>query len=164
MIQIPNEWIMFVSWVLLFVISSAMIVIFFADVKYRIIPDEMLVVIFFVGLITNIYQGILINNFIAASVICFMFYVIYSLTKRKGMGFGDVKLAFIIGWLWGIKLGLAAVYFSFIIGGIFAVGLLILKKANRKSKIAFGPFLIIGMILSFVLQKQILEFIINLYG
>ena len=67
MIQIPNEWIMFVSWLLLLVISSAMIVIFFADVKYRIIPDEMLVVMLIIGLFSNLLNYSVINNFLAAS-------------------------------------------------------------------------------------------------
>ena len=139
--------------------ASAMIVIFFSDLKYRIIPDEMLVVMLISGLFSNLLNHSIINNFLAASALCSMLSALYFRTRGKGIGFGDVKLAGVIGWLMGIKLGLAAIYFSFLLGGGVAVFVILTKKANRKTKIAFGPFMIAGIIIAFALQREILEFI-----
>ena len=60
------------------------------------------------------------------------------------MGLGDVKLAIPLGLWLGLEKGLNWIMTSFILGGIVAYILLLLGKAKMKTKIAFGPFLIIG--------------------
>jgi len=64
-----------------------------------------------------------------------------------GMGFGDVKLAGVIGiflgWAgWG-SLAVGALS-AFLLGGLYAVGLILLRRANRKSGIPFGPWMLAG--------------------
>jgi len=75
-----------------------------------------------------------------------------------------VKLAFNMGILLGIKGGLLALYFAFIIGGIFGAYLLLSKKKKLKGKIAFGPFLVVGVLIMLLFQKPIFEFILQTYG
>lgn len=64
-----------------------------------------------------------------------------------GMGFGDVKLAGVVGiflgWSgWGaLALGALA---AFVLGGLYAVILIVLQRANRKSGIPFGPWMLAG--------------------
>lgn len=74
-------------------------------------------------------------------------YLAMALAYPGGMGFGDVKLAgllgFYLGWLgWGTLIvgGFAA----FLLGGLFSIGLLVARKAGRKSSIPFGPWMLIG--------------------
>jgi leader peptidase (prepilin peptidase)/N-methyltransferase len=64
-----------------------------------------------------------------------------------GMGLGDVKLAGVIGlylgWVgWG-ALAVGALS-AFVLGGLYSIVLLILKRANRKSGIPFGPWMLAG--------------------
>jgi len=64
-----------------------------------------------------------------------------------GLGFGDVKLAgllgLLLGWLgWGPVL--VSVLTAFVIGGVLAVFLLLVRRASRSSHIAFGPSMILG--------------------
>lgn len=64
-----------------------------------------------------------------------------------GMGFGDVKLAGVLGgalgWLgWG-SLAVGA-FAAFLVGGLVAVALMIAGRAGLKSRIPFGPWMVVG--------------------
>jgi leader peptidase (prepilin peptidase)/N-methyltransferase len=71
--------------------------------------------------------------------------------SRGDLGGGDVGL----GGLLGLYLGwlsyeaiLVGLFASFLVGGLFAVALLISRKANRNTHFAFGPFLIVGSLIA----------------
>lgn len=68
-----------------------------------------------------------------------------------GMGMGDVKLAGFIGVVTGRfawEVTVAAVFASFFIGGAVAIGLLMARRAGRKSAIPFGPSMAAGAVLA----------------
>ncbi|WP_346233198.1 prepilin peptidase [Parafrigoribacterium mesophilum] len=74
-------------------------------------------------------------------------YLAMAFAYPGGMGFGDVKLAGVLGlylaWLgWGTLI--VGAFAAFLLGGLFAVGLLIARKAGRKSGIPFGPWMLLG--------------------
>jgi len=151
---------------------SSLIVIFFADVKYQIIPDSMQVIFFIFSLFIHIFSlkyfwnlefGIW-NFLISGVVVMLPILILYWLTKGRGMGFGDVKLAFVIGFSLGLKAGLLTLYGGFILGAIIGLILIIFKLKRLKSKIAFGPFLILGMIIILIWQKPIYDLIYKIYG
>jgi leader peptidase (prepilin peptidase)/N-methyltransferase len=70
---------------------------------------------------------------------------------RGGLGGGDVALAGLLGLYLGwisyeaIAVGLLA---AFVVGGVFALLLLITRKANRSTRFAFGPFLVVGALIA----------------
>lgn len=80
-----------------------------------------------------------------------VFYALMHLGSKQGMGGGDVKLAAVIGLVlawhgwWTLLLGAAA---AFILGALFAIVLMMLRKANRTTRIAFGPWMILGAALA----------------
>jgi len=74
-------------------------------------------------------------------------YLIMALAYPGGMGFGDVKLAGVLGLYlgylgWG-ELVIGA-FAAFLLGGLYALVLVITKRANRKSGIPFGPWMLLG--------------------
>lgn len=79
------------------------------------------------------------------------FYAVMHLISRQGMGGGDVKLAAVIGLVlawhgWQVLvLGAAA---AFLLGALYAIVLMLLRRANRHTRIAFGPWMIIGAVLA----------------
>lgn len=83
----------------------------------------------------------------AGAGVYFGLFLILALVARGGFGMGDVKLALFLGLFltyqsWhvlgsGIALGVA-------IGGVFAIFLLVARRASRKAKFAFGPAMIVG--------------------
>jgi leader peptidase (prepilin peptidase)/N-methyltransferase len=82
-----------------------------------------------------------------ALVSLFGLYLVMALAYPGGMGYGDVKLAGVLGmhlgWLgWGsFAVGAFA---PFVVGGLFAIGLIVARRAGRKSRIPFGPWMLIG--------------------
>lgn len=74
-------------------------------------------------------------------------YLLLFLVPPHGLGFGDVKLALglgaVLGWYgWGtVVLGTFA---GFLFGGLYGLGLVLARRAGRKTFIPFGPFLIAG--------------------
>ena len=83
-------------------------------------------------------------------------YVLWAVTRGRGMGFGDVKLAFLMGLFLGFPGIITAFYTAFLTGAIVGVILILTGSKGWKSKIAFGPFLILGMAVTFVWGPQIL--------
>ena len=150
----------------LFILSS-FIVIFFTDLKYGIIPDKIVYPAILLSAIYHLqffhvrqdFGGQTIFNYLLSGIGAFIFFlVLFLITKRKGMGFGDVKLAFLIGIVLGFPKILAALYLAFLTGAIVGSILIIWgKKKLKGGTIPFGPFLIIGAALSIFFAGQILR-------
>lgn len=136
-------------------IGACLIVIFFSDLKYQIIPDEILIVfgLFAIPFLTHDTM----SRLIGAGVLFGIFQFIHTATKGKAMGYGDVKFAFVIGLFQGLKLGALSVYFAFLWGGIVGIVLIMLHMKKPKSAIAFGPFLVIGILLTIFFEKTLLR-------
>ena len=132
------------------------IVLLLIDLEHRILPNKI------------VYPGIIIATVIAASGTAFGFepgYIadtgfrlwivdaaiggsigfgllfIIAILARGGMGWGDVKLAALIGLVTGFPLIFVALFLGIIAGGFTAAILLITKIKGRKDAIPFGPFL-----------------------
>src|SRR5665647_3063832 len=79
--------------------------------------------------------------------VLWLLYFLMVVVYPAGMGFGDVKLAGVLGaalaWLgWG-SLVIGA-FTAFLLGGIFAIGLVLAGHATRKTGIPFGPWMLLG--------------------
>ncbi|MGI8535771.1 MAG: prepilin peptidase [Mycobacteriales bacterium] len=75
-----------------------------------------------------------------------------------GMGFGDVKLAGVLGaytaWIgWGSWT--VGVFLGFFLGGIFGVALIAVKKAGRKTTVPFGPFMLLGVLVAILFGQEL---------
>ncbi|MFE6663388.1 prepilin peptidase [Streptomyces sp. NPDC057697] len=82
------------------------------------------------------------------------FYFLLFLINPNGMGFGDVKLALslgtVLGW-YGWAVVFAGGFAGFLLGAAYGFGLMVLKRAGRKTGIPFGPFMITGALLGLLL-------------
>ncbi|MET8327127.1 A24 family peptidase [Streptomyces sp. NPDC005181] len=78
------------------------------------------------------------------------FYFLLFLVNPNGMGFGDVKLALslgvALGW-YGWAVVFAGGFAGFVFGAVYGFGLMILRRAGRRTGIPFGPFMIAGALL-----------------
>lgn len=77
-----------------------------------------------------------------------------------GMGFGDVKLSGVLGmytaWL-GWDVWAAGLLIGFFLGGFFGIGLILLKKAGRKTAVPFGPFMLAGALIAVLVGHQVVD-------
>lgn len=83
------------------------------------------------------------------------FYATLRLLSRDGMGGGDVKLAAVIGLVLGwhswqaLAVGAAS---AFVLGAVFSLSLMMLRRADGSTRIAFGPWMIIGALLGILME------------
>lgn len=128
------------------IVYAMSVVLLVTDLKYFLIPDVTLVIIGIVGLaqLTLLPYALVVTHLGSALVAFLGFYILYRGTKGKGMGFGDVKLAGVLGLLLGFPSIIIALYTAFLTGAVVGVILMILGKATMKTKVPFGPFLILG--------------------
>ena len=86
--------------------------------------------------------------YLVSAVGCaFFFLVLVLLWPGGGMGLGDAKMGLFMGALLGPRV-LVAVFVAFLLGSIVGIYLMVVKKATRKTKVPFGPFLAIGGVLA----------------
>lgn len=96
-----------------------------------------------------------------------LFYGILWFVAPGGMGFGDVKLAGLLGIYLGY-LGwaqlLVGVGAAFVLGGLYGLVLIIIRRAGRKSKVPFGPWMFAGAWIGIVAGAQIAHGYLDLFG
>jgi len=87
----------------------------------------------------------------------YAFYFALCFAYPAGMGFGDVKLAGVLGmataWTgwgaWGVGL-----FAGFLLGGLWGIGLLVTGKGGRKSKVPYGPFMLAGALFAVLVGQR----------
>jgi len=182
-VWILNNWSLFVTWLLFLGISSCLIVIFISDLKYQLISDYILLALFILSIlfhliglrvdharplqystIYNYFQPFITIYISSGFAIAFPIWLIYFISRERAMGLGDVYLSAIMGFLLGWQAGFIALYIAFVTGAIFGLFVIIFKNKKLKSKIAFGPFLVIGTVVMLFWGERILEIIKKIYG
>ena len=92
---------------------------------------------------------------LGTAVITMFAYLLFYLASRGSLGMGDVKFAFplglCVGW-YSANQWLLAIFVSFLIAGVVAVIGLVAKRMTRKSRLAFGPYMLLGTFLVCVLE------------
>lgn len=95
---------------------------------------------------------------VVGGAILFLAYFAIVLIYPKGMGFGDVKLAGVLGLALGwIGWGALAVggFSAFLVGGVFGIVLLAAGRVGRRTAIPFGPWMLVGAWIGISFGKSI---------
>ena len=147
------------------IIVFALAIVCSIDIRFRLIPDEVHVIILIVGIINFILNINMWWNFILGAAIGGgIFYGLGLLSilifKKEGMGFGDVKLMAALGFMFGIKSILVITLVSFVFGAIIGGALLIIKNKESDGYIPFGPFIALGAVIVMFISP---DHIIDLY-
>lgn len=136
-------------------VGVALLLVAVFDFKYGIIPDSLnggllfWVLLYRIGLVLT--DKMMVRDFwlavISGLTLTGFFYLLYWITKRKGFGLGDVKLAPSLGLMLGwprIVVGIMAAFFT---GAAVSLILLIGGKKKWKETIVFSPFLTLGSLI-----------------
>ncbi len=108
------------------------------------------------GLHSHIWDHGIVNALIGGAV-GFVFLLVPAIVSRGGMGFGDVKMAALIGFATGFPEVLVAVLGGIVLGGLVAIFLLVTGLKKRKEAIPFGPFLSLATIITLIWGSQIMD-------
>lgn len=146
-------------------VMSVLICIFYIDLFYGIIPDTLLIALFIFSVVRLFFlsQPIIPYFFTALGSAAF-FFVLFLITKGKGMGLGDVKYAGIMGFLLGFPTIIPGLYIAFLTGAGIALILVIVGKKAMKSTIAFGPFLVIGTAVGIFYGMNLWSVFLKIFG
>jgi len=154
-------------WIAIFLIF---VLIWAIDYKFYIIPDELNIFLAVLGIIlvaensffknfSEFGQGsflesfsmlfgfrgnIWTNHLLGAFVGLLVIGLIILVTRGKGMGMGDLKLAGALGIIFGWPDIVFVLVFSFMIGSIYGIYLLLRRIKGFKDSVSFGPFLVLG--------------------
>jgi leader peptidase (prepilin peptidase)/N-methyltransferase len=185
-----SPYLLIFIWVLAFL---TLLLISAIDYRYRIIPDSLNIFIALLGVAVFFIHGSLgdfgLNNGIVGESFlgsyALMFFIgnsqivnalagvtfgilfiglIYLLTRGKGIGFGDVKLAAAAGLLMGWPDIALSLLLAFIVGAIVSVGLMILKRKTIHDAVPFGPFIAVGITIVFFLGYDIVNMYFRLFN
>ena len=139
-------------------VGMILIYIFIIDLNYMIIPDKAVIslaglaIIYRLSLTTSGIMQVddLYKTVLTALISLGFFFALWFLTKGKGMGFGDVKLSIPLALLLGSQKTIVGMFLAFVVGAVVGLILISLGKGKMKTAIPFGPFLIIGTVISLI--------------
>jgi len=159
------------------------IVATFVDFEHRIIPDEVSVGGMFVGIIlsflipslhkvssfelTGLWPNIISMGYsilgvlVGGGSIYLMGILGDIIFKKESMGGGDVKLLAMVGAFLGWKYALLSFFIAPFFGAVYG---LIEKIRTKDSAIAYGPFLVLGSLISLFFGDYIIYWILSGYG
>lgn len=151
---------------------SILMVIFVSDIKYYIVPDEIILPAIIFAFLYQIFKIFQVNNLnpsftlttlkplifalISGFGAALFFFVLVIFTKGEGMGLGDVKIAAFMGLLLSSPNIFVALLLSFFSGSVIGLTLIALKKKNLKSEVPFGCFLAPATFITFFWGAQII--------
>lgn len=146
--------------------SSLLIVIGFIDFETKYVYSSTVIFGVTTGVLFLILEYLQSKtipwNYIIGGFVGFVvIYFIVILTH--GMGEGDIDISLICGLFLGIKGIIVSLFIAIILGGIVSAIILILKLKDKKSEIAFGPYLAIGGITTCLYGNLLLEIYIKLF-
>ncbi len=171
------------AWVLAF---EALLLIALIDIRFRIIPDEMNVLLVVLGVFLAVMTagdfGLTSGSFSGPYAALFgvrgnawanhlagflfggaFFGFLVLLTRGRGMGMGDVKLAASLGALFGWPDVLFLTVFAFVSGSVVGLLEMAFRGKGLKSLLPFGPFLALGAALVFFFGHDIVGAYFSLF-
>jgi leader peptidase (prepilin peptidase)/N-methyltransferase len=150
------------------ILSSALIIIAFIDLKEQIIPDIISLPGIIIGLILSFIVPYIsfINSALGAlvggGIILIIAWVGSIIFKKEAMGGGDVKLAAMIGAFLGWRYTIISLFLGFFLGALTGIILIMTKIKKREDAIPFGPFIALGSIITLLWGEKILAWYIGI--
>ena len=145
-------------WLLLI---SVLVVVFVVDFRFFLIPTTFVYAMSLISLLFVYFTStppVFIDHVIAALGACLFFLLIVLVTFGRGMGQGDVVLAFLIGLVLGVKVTVLAMFLAFLSGAMVSIVLLALGRKKFGNTIPFGPFLVFGFVVALFWSELILTY------
>ncbi|HEV2908221.1 MAG TPA: prepilin peptidase [Candidatus Eremiobacteraceae bacterium] len=128
--------------------GALLIVIAFVDLDHLLVLDSTTIAGGVAGIGVALATHRIVDALEGAAAAAAIFGAIYALTRGAGMGFGDVKLAAMIGLFVGFPTAIWASAAAFIIGAALALPVVLARRRGRRDALPFGPFLVIAATLA----------------
>lgn len=161
---IGPEWLL-VSRLLL---AAALIALFAIDLEHQLLPDRITLPGIVVGLLLSLWlapglRDACLGLLLGGGVLFALGETYFRLRGIEGMGFGDVKMLAMVGAFLGWKLVIVTFVISSLVGGLFAVVLLLSRRTTLTSALPFGTFLAAGAFIASLWGESLLNWYLSLY-
>jgi len=151
-----------------YVFIAALLVVTFIDLDHRIIPDVITLpgipicfaASFALPVIT--YQDALLGILVGGGSLFLVAWVYTILTKKEGMGGGDIKLLAMMGAIVGWKGVLFTIFVASLVGTLAGFAVMLQSRKGMKLAVPFGPFLSIGSITYIFFGTELVTWYLNL--
>ena len=153
-----------------FVFCSALVVVTFIDIEHQIIPDEISLPGIMLGFILSFFMkdhswlNSLLGILLGGGSLLFVAYAYHWLTKKDGMGGGDIKLLAMMGAFLGWVSIPFIIFASSFVGSIAGISLMCLRNQNSKLALPFGPYLAFGALLYIFFGHDLISWYLSLSG
>jgi leader peptidase (prepilin peptidase) / N-methyltransferase len=148
------------------VLTAALIAISAIDLEHFIIPNRIVYPVGFASVILLAFAALLGHDWssferaLLGAAAAFTFFFLLHLAAPGGMGFGDVRLSFVLGlflgWLgWAYVFG--GLFSGFLYGAVIGMLLIAFGKRGRRQHIPFGPFLAAGTMTFVLFGEQLVN-------
>ena len=136
--------------IILLLISFSLIFIV-SDIFYQLLPDSIMFCFFCLTILVQIRN--FPTHFLGGFSLFSLFFLVAYLSP-DGLGGGDIKLAGVLGWLLGFKLGLLAILLACLAGFTYFLFLFNYKQADLTTKVPFAPFILFGALIAYFVTNQ----------
>lgn len=147
-------------------LTSAGVVLTVIDVRHHRLPNPLVLPLYPITVLGLAIDGWARGSWpvwsalLGATVWVVVVGVPWLISGGRGMGFGDVKLAPVLGatlgWL-AVSVAIVGLLLAFVLGAATGVALMLAKRAGRRTAIPFGPFLLAGALLGLVVGPVLVE-------
>lgn len=161
-LKLKFGWLLFAFY---FIFSASLLVIIVVDFRHQIIPDVISIPGILIGFAFSFMNPYLqwsdagLGILIGGGSFYLLALVYFLLTKRMGMGGGDIKLLAMIGAFLGWQSLPFVIFSSSLFGTIIGIGAMIKQKKGGKTVIPYGPFLAISALLYLFFDMHIQLFL-----
>lgn len=144
-------------------VVSALVVVFVYDLRWMLIPDSVVLPVVILAAIASLFLGQTLIGLLISLASGFGFFALqYYLSGGTWIGGGDLRLGLLLGAVLAWPSVLFALFLAYSLGAVFGVGLLLTKKANRKTEIPFGIFIVPALIISMWWGQAIINWYLSL--
>ena len=124
------------------------------DVKSFEVNDELFYLLIILNF-SSIYVHYYLFSFLDFICLIVIFHILYIFT-RGGLGYGDIKIFCVLALNLNLFEGVYLLIFTFLYAGFFAIGLIILKKVKRKTKLPLVPFIALSYLTIILIREGLL--------
>lgn len=168
-----SEWLQIGVFALWLIAAILLVILFAYDIKWFLLPNRIVFPLVSVSLLIALAQvGMspdwtlsLISVFGAVLILSGLYLLLWLVSKGEWIGFGDVKLGLALALLladW--KLAFLCLFMANLIGLIVVVPGMTMGKITRKTRVPFGPLLIVSAVITLLFGTRIIEWYLSSVG
>lgn len=150
-----------------YALVAALLIVIFVDIDYQIIPNVITYPGIMIGFISSFflqeitYKESLMGIVLGGGLLLVVAYGYYFVTKKEGMGGGDVKLLAMVGAFLGWKAVIFTMFVGSAVGSVLGIMLALRSAKGRKTAVPFGPFLSLGALLFMFYGHRIINWYLS---